>query len=237
MERLEYPEQILPLQSDTVAIWGAHVPGMVARMDALQAVLTESERVKADRLSVAGQRNALIVARGALRVLLGAYAQRDPAELEFSFSDQGKPFLDQCPVSFNVSHSGEWVVLAAGCGREVGVDIEKIRTNIDVYAVARRFFHPAEMTLIKQAGDPSAFFFQVWARKEALVKARGAAILQHIKSASIPLTENGLPDAGMAGGWHVHRLEAGTHYASALATDRPVENLPCYDFGGLRWEG
>src|SRR5689334_6968673 len=41
-------------------------------------------------------------------------------------SDQGKPFLDP-PVSFSISHSGDYTVCALCTTNRVGIDIEKIR--------------------------------------------------------------------------------------------------------------
>src|SRR5215472_2261792 len=44
------------------------------------------------------------------------------------------------PIEFNLSHSGSRALLAFTRGREVGVDIEQIRNNLDFEALARRFF-------------------------------------------------------------------------------------------------
>jgi len=178
--------------------------------------------------------------------LLGGYTGVPAKEIAFEYSENGKPHLvppassrfpagqggqDACgTISFNVSHSGEWVVLAIGRRRNIGVDVERIRREMDVMAIASRYFTPEETAQIERAADLHAAFFHFWARKEAYVKATGSALFRELSSFAIPF-EDGEKD-----GWHFRRLEAGSKYAAAVVTDKPIGNVPCYDFGGLAWD-
>merc|ERR1711874_938751 len=51
---------------------------------------------------------------------------------EFSRTEKGRPFLrnkltgELCNVDFNISHQGDWVVLAAELDAKVGIDIMKL---------------------------------------------------------------------------------------------------------------
>jgi len=74
-------------------------------------------------------------------------------------------------------------------------------------------------------------FFQLWARKEAYVKACGSTLFTELKRVSVPI-EDGIEKDG----WFFHYLEAGSKYAGAVVTDQPLATMPCYDFGGLKWE-
>ncbi|MDF7808542.1 4'-phosphopantetheinyl transferase superfamily protein [Pontiellaceae bacterium B12219] len=241
------------LGTDAVHIWGANVPEMRVRLDALSAVLNSDELAKADRFRREADRACSIVARGALRLLLAGYTGLSAAELVFGYSENGKPFLvspgwltprfasgrpqkergrqDACgTISFNISHSGDWVVLAFGRGRQVGVDIEQLNRATDVLAIAERYFAEEEIEVIRRADDPHAAFFNLWARKEAYIKACGSVLFRELTSFAVP-TDDVEKD-----GWFFQRLEAGSKYAAAVVTDKAVESMPCFDFGGMQWD-
>src|SRR5207253_323259 len=87
------------------------------------------------------------VARGVLRTLLARYAGAEPAAVRFAYGPQGKPALAEpggTSLRFNVSHSGELAYYAFAWGREVGIDVERIRPLSDDLRLAERFFSPAE---------------------------------------------------------------------------------------------
>lgn len=230
------------LGGDTIHIWSVHVPGVLDRLDALHGFLSAKEREKAARFHRDADRQSSIAARGALRVLLSSYTGTPAAEIEFQYSENGKPSLappsrqDTADgVSFNVSHSGDWVLLAFGQNRNIGVDVEKIKWKMDVKSIAARYFAPEEIALIENADDAHSMFFQLWARKEAYVKACGSALFRELGSFSVPVSGNALPDRGEKEGWIFRRLEIDSKYAAAVVTDREVASIPCYGFGGLEW--
>ena len=76
--------------------------------------------------------------------------------------------------------------------REVGVDLEKIRADRDVTALARRFFAPQEQVLIMRAGlaDRYSTFSRIWVAKEAALKARGSGLTFPLDRHRIELSED-----------------------------------------------
>ena len=58
------------------------------------------------------QAQVSILARGGLRVLLGVYEDCNPKNINFSTTNDGKPFLENSKTSFNISHSSDWIILA-----------------------------------------------------------------------------------------------------------------------------
>jgi 4'-phosphopantetheinyl transferase len=236
MESIADIRQLPDLREETIHIWGVHVPDMLDRLDALHSTLCTEEREKAARFFRESDRQSSIAARGALRVLLCGYTGLPAGEIEFNYSGNGKPHVNDSDVEFNVSHSGEWVVLAFGRNRNIGVDVEKIKREMDVRAIASRYFAQEEIALIDNAEDQHAMFFQLWARKEAYVKARGSGLFQELNRLSVPIGGGGLPEVGKMDGWIFHRLEAGSNYAAAVVTDKASASVPCYDFGGLEWD-
>ena len=229
MERIESIDALPELREDDIHIWGVHVPSVRKRLGALGGFLNETELARAARFHGEGDRETAVASRGALRVLLAGYSGAAPTDIVFRYSENGKPRAVDTGVDFNVSHSGEWIVLAIGKERQIGVDVEEIRRNVDVDSIAARYLTKEESAWIAQAEDPYAVFFQIWARKEAYVKARGSALFRELSSFTVPL-EDVEKD-----GWSFHRLEAGSKYAAAVVADRPASRIPCYDFGGLKW--
>ncbi len=226
MEIVDHIHNLPALEPESIHIWGVHVPEVQNRMARLESVLSVYERDKAARFRRDADRSSSIAARGALRILLSGYTGMPAAEIEFSYTDNGKPYIKDSDIAFNVSHSAEWVLIAIGRGRKIGVDIEKIKRTMKVEPVAERYFSPEEQSAIQAADDPCALFFELWARKEAYVKACGSTLFSELKRMSVPIEASAEKD-----GWFFHRLEAGSKYAAAVVSNKPVAQLPCYNFG------
>ena len=221
------------LGEDTIHIWGVHLPDMLDRLGVLHGLLSVREQEKAARFYRDADRQSSIAARGALRVLLSGYTGIPAAEIEFRYSENGKPHLlsrrSDVPVAFNVSHSGDWVLLAFGRNRQIGIDVEKIKREMDVQSIASRYFAPEEIALIENTADAQAMFFQLWARKEAYVKACGSALFRELGSFAVPME-------GERDGWFFQGLEIDPEYAAAVVTDKELGKVLRYGFGGLEWD-
>ncbi|MCM1541833.1 MAG: 4'-phosphopantetheinyl transferase superfamily protein [Blautia sp.] len=102
---------------------------------------------------------------------------RDVAENRYRYGNNGKPYLLDVPLQFNISHSGDYVF----CGvseREIGVDIQKIQGD-RALRLARRFFADPERRALEACGDGELrqkMFFRMWVRKEAYGKLTGEGI-------------------------------------------------------------
>jgi 4'-phosphopantetheinyl transferase len=236
METIEHIRELPELGEDAIHIWGLHVPDILDRLEILYARLCGEEQEKALRFIRDTDSQSSIAARGALRTLLYGYTGIPSNEIQFEYSGNGKPSL-ALPVegrgggnlSFNVSHSGDWVVLAIGRNRHIGVDIEMIKPEMDVASIASRYFLPEESARVQNAEDQHAAFFGIWACKEAYVKAAGSALFRELGTFVVPA------DGGEQEGWNFHRLDAGSRYAAAVVTDKPITALPCYDFSAMKW--
>lgn len=89
------------------------------------------------------------------------------------WTDKDKPFLIDHSLFFNISHSGEYVLLGID-QKNIGVDIEMHRpVRLELF---NRQFHPDEWSQIRQAKDPLEKFFQFWSIKEAAIKADGRGV-------------------------------------------------------------
>ena len=171
------------LDAGTVDVWLA---GLAAGGDGLRGLLSAEERERAARFVRAEDGSRWAHARGILRALLARYADVDPSALRFEEGAarqagvagdrerRRKPGL-----RFNLSHSGELVLIAVARDREVGVDVELPRRAVDHVAIARRVLGADAADRIEAIEDPQQrerAFLQAWVRWEAVLKCRGTGI-------------------------------------------------------------
>ena len=224
----------MPPAADQVHVWQTSLAA--SPLPDLPSVLSPDELERADRFGNPARRSAFLVARATLRGVLAHELGTDPAVLRFAIGPHGKPFLDNpsTALRFNLSHSGDIVLCAVAWGRDVGVDVERIKPDIDHTALARRFFSPLENQEL--ASLPPALqraaFFAAWTRKEALVKAWGAGLslaLSHFDVSVHPHRPAQLlgvrEGPGRGGWWSVHELAPGPGYAGAVAVEGPPGTL------------
>src|SRR5262249_21177016 len=146
---------------------------------ALEQTLSADEEQRMRRFRFDDDSKRYLVGRGSLRLLLGRYLDLPAHELRFHYTRFGKPHLAadvvQRSLQFNVSHSGELLLIAIAAGRSLGVDVEQIRADIAVGAIASHFFSTNEQAALGKLATALQVdgFFNCWTRKEAYIKAKG----------------------------------------------------------------
>lgn len=117
------------------------------------------------------QRKESLVGRIMLHKVLG---ELSAGEYTVRYNEEEKPTLI-CDKNlyFNISHSGEYVVLAVS-DEEVGCDIQEIRPYNPKVAV--RHYCENEKCLIEESENPDSVFIRFWALKESILKFTGKGI-------------------------------------------------------------
>jgi 4'-phosphopantetheinyl transferase len=223
------------LPDDALHIWRATLDGQPVAVAQCAALLSSDEQARADRFVFAPDRDRYTLARGLLRHLLAQYVGGAPAALRFAYTPHGKPFLVGLPpqqqIQFNVAHSGDIVLIAVCKARRVGVDVERARANLDYRALAPSVFAQSELATLAALADEAgrAAFFEIWACKEAFVKAIGEGLSYPLASFSVSLAATPtlhLPAAQPAD-WALHALDVGAGYAAAAVSEGPLR-LCCF---------
>lgn len=218
----------LPSPSE-VHLWRIILQAVASNEDRWQALLSADERHRANRFRFAVDRQRFSATRALLRTILGSYLACAPQELTFTYSKQEKPSLvpsrPETDLRFNVSHSGGVSLLAFTQGRDVGVDVEHIRQELDADSLAARFFSSSEQKELAgyaEAQQQQAFF-RGWTRKEAFLKANGAGLSLPLQNFDVSLAPGDLncllatrPEASEASRWSLRDVPAGEGYAAAL---------------------
>ena len=101
---------------------------------------------------------------------------------KISVNEFGKPVADNGKY-FNISHSGDYVLFVLS-DSEIGCDIEKIHyANIE--RIGKKVFCDNEMQEIISASDRQTAFFDLWTRKESLLKCIGEGFHRKAKSVDV----------------------------------------------------
>ena len=170
--------------------------------------------------------------------MLSRYLRIAPGDVELSRSEAGKPFVTkevrgQSAIMFNMSHAHGRVLIAVSKGQEVGVDLERIRSDVEVAKLSERYFTPSEHTAIMQSTQEqrATRFFRYWVAKEAVLKAQGIG-LPALSQCEILMGADGagakvLVPAGspLEHNWGVRLLSCDEGWESAVAA-RGVDWVP-----------
>ncbi len=217
------------LPAEAVDIYLASLDPQAALVEKLESTLSDDERSRARRYLRARVGRRFVVARGTLRALLGAYLNADPAALRFEYNEHDKPSLAEefrgAELCFNLSHSHDQALYAIVRGRDVGIDIERVRTDRDLQGIARRFFSPQETASLLRlpAAGRTLAFYRCWTRKEAYLKGKGGGLAFPLHAFQVSLApdeparllESRLDSAGED--WFLEELLGGPQAVAALA--------------------
>ena len=145
----------------------------------LAASLAPVEQQRWEALRLPEDRERFLRGRGALRRLLGAWRDEPPEAVPIGAGAHGKPCCTGGP-EFNLSHSGDLILLAVHQQRPVGVDVEQQRPGMAWRPIARRVLPPGEWqalealaTAAEAERQGAEAFLAAWCRLEARLKAQG----------------------------------------------------------------
>ena len=225
-----------PLEAGTIYLLRARLSALPLSFDEFIQATTPEEHARAARFLHDQDRRRHLVGRGLLRSFLAPRLGTTPTKLDIRATALGKPFIVDGP-SFNISHSGDVVLVAiAGRGR-VGADVEAIRPITDIVRLSRTTFAPDEIASILRFEDEARLrpFFRTWARKEAILKALGLGLtaLADISVSCEPDTPNALlrldrPDEAHQD-WSIRPVACGEDVEAAVAWDHPIRDIRMYD--------
>ena len=177
-----------------VALWLAGPAGPGEVPEHLWNTLSCGEKDRANRFRRAEDRALFGLTRGTLRRLLSEATGIPADKIAFAEGPHGKPRLAGTDgPHFNVSHSGCWALIGFSGSRDIGVDIEFMRAAGGELDLARSFFSAAEYRSLEGLanGMLRSSFYKIWTCKEAVLKAHGAGISEHLKDFSVELTGDG----------------------------------------------
>jgi 4'-phosphopantetheinyl transferase len=228
----ESPPKRLTIREDEAHVWLTGLNLRPSLLENLRNTLSTDELARANRFYFEKDRHHFIAARGFLRVILGRYLKLKPDSLKFIYTPHGKPEIanevDYSYLKFNLSHSHGLALYAVTIGREIGIDIERVRANLSFDKIAKRFFTTAEFEKLSSLAHEEFIegFFKLWTHKEAYIKAKGRGLSIPLnqfavtinRDQTVRIKEIGInPDEEH--GWSFHSLTPAPGYSAALAVE------------------
>jgi 4'-phosphopantetheinyl transferase len=225
--------------SHPVELWCAFCAriGEESLLSRYRALLSASEQEQAGKFHFARDGHRYLVTRALVRTTLSRYAPIDPADWRFETTRYGRPYItNEEPLAqglcFNVTHSGDLVLLAVSRQREIGIDAEDTQARSPALAIADRYFAPPEVRALRAlapAEQPQRFF-EYWTLKESYIKARGKGLSVALDQFSFEFSgaqrvelsvQPQLQDA--AARWQLWQLWIEPSYVVAVCAERPAQ--------------
>jgi 4'-phosphopantetheinyl transferase len=239
----------IALGDSDVHIWRAELDLPPASIENISDLLAEDELRRANGFFYERDRKRFVASRGLLRLILSRYSGIEPGAIQFTYSEYGKPYIDYpsgaSSLSFNLTHSGNLALFVVAWRRQIGVDLELIRSGLDIQGIINRFFAPAEIDayMTIPADERPRAFFQCWTRKEAYLKAKGVGLASPLNEFSVSLIP-GEParltqslDPAELHRWALHDLNLGTEYVATIALEKHDWKLTCFHWKNQSLQG
>jgi 4'-phosphopantetheinyl transferase len=217
------------IDHEQVHVWCTSLDDPPVPVQQLSQTLTAEERLVSARGRSQLEQQRAVASRGLLRVLLGAYLSVAPETVPLRALERGKPATEG--LDFNVAHSEELILLALARGRDIGVDIERLRSMPRALDVAARYFSPGELRALRTTPprEQQQAFLLCWTRKEAYVKARGTGIAFPLRDFDVTFDTAENPSRiatpGEAREWWSYGMRPAVGFVGALATTGRVAVL------------
>ena len=155
--------------------------------------LSDDEQIRARNFKIVEKKDQFIITRSILRILLSIAMSKSYEKINIFYEESGKPsvkdLLNGKPIGFNVSHSGNYALIAVSLSNKVGVDIELMDLHVDYKKLSKRFFSEQEYDELQKVhyDNQRDIFYRIWTQKESFVKATGHGIKFGLKNFSIIL--------------------------------------------------
>ena len=118
------------------------------------------------------------------------YLQKKVNKSDITTNQNGKPEIDD--IHFSISHSRDVIVQVFTKNQAIGVDVEFVNAKRNYQALAKRYFHHDESSLMKSLKPQKAcrLFYDLWSLKEAVCKAEGGRLWYYLSQSYLDENNN-----------------------------------------------
>lgn len=222
-----------------IDIWKLRLPLSSITLDRLRNNLNQEERGRLKLFKITALAQEFIASRGGLREILSHYTNNHPKNIDICYSKYKKPYLNNSNLNFNVSHSGNYIVYAFCESARIGIDIEKIKSDIDFLDIAKNYFTRNEyIEISKNKGAAMAItFYRCWTRKEACIKAIGQGLYYDLNKIEVTCALNAEPKVlkfedqfDDNSEWSLIEFTPDEDYIASIAIDRSIYDISIRDW-------
>lgn len=196
----------LELHTGEVHIWKLRWRELEAFWNRQKPILEKEECQKAKHYRFHEDKMRYLAGKIAVRMFLKEYSGEDKIVLRQG--KYGKLYWKAPPgqrkITFNLSHSGEWVLAIFASRQAVGIDVQEMGEISEYMEIAKNFFTEEEAAEIQETESPERFY-QYWAAREAHLKALGIGLNKGMDFFSV--RENKIIEKGkIKSGWKLYPI-------------------------------
>ncbi len=184
--------------------------------------LSSEEKLRLSSYRNEQSRTIFYSSRIAMRKLFSTYLHILPEAVNFATREHGKPYLElhnnTTKFEFNLTHSGEQILLAISTQQSVGIDIEAMRTVPNWQRVAKKVFDNNLMKRLLNTANPANEFVKLWTEFEARQKLAGMGVFG---------SHQQIPGNATIINW---QPAPGYHAALAFQTDESIPSICFFEF-------
>lgn len=231
---------LLSLDTNTVDLWYGEIlnENEDEEYQYYWSVLDESEKNQANRFKIDVLHHRYVTVHGRLRNILAQYSDQSPESIILAKTERGKPYLADNPeLSFNLSHSENFMAIAVARNCQIGVDIELYKHRDSLSAIVNKYFAVEETVYWNKQPEKLKLreFYCFWTRKEAFLKATGLGIAYGLNDCVINPEQPGyllsIPSGcGKISDWQLRDIDLGQYVCCALAMDKAITGVKLYSF-------
>lgn len=218
----------LCLNHKDVQVWRIDLDRSNNYLRYFDSILSPEERERAFRFQHRLDTERFIASHGSLRLIVSSYIGLTPSSFHFEVTDNGKPYLAGNEINFNLTHSGSMALVAVTRGRRIGIDVERINSDVEYDQIALNFFSEVENECLwaLPADLKCEAFYRCWVLKEAYVKARGDGLSLSLSEFDVQFLPGQGPrlcqvrgEPGEEGRWLLCLQDFGDGYLAAVALE------------------
>ncbi len=163
------------------------------------SLMSEERQKKINRYKDEARKKCSVAGEMLVKKHISKILNISPESIKISIDDNGKPFIKDCDIHFNISHCENMVICAFG-SESIGVDIEKIKPT--TLSVLKRFYSSSEQEYVfgfvpkdedlKLCENTEILerFYRIFTLKEAICKKSGIGIKGLKKADALPYLDH-----------------------------------------------
>ncbi len=182
---------LIELPEGDTHVWYAHPRALThdEELNLLYSVLSAEERSRYWRFFSPKVRGEFCAAHAMLRLALSRYLPILPSEWQFTYGENGRPYISwpaETGIYFNLTHTASLVACVISHEPLIGIDVENIEREIGHEAIAERIFSRKELEEFDATATSvkGHYFFTIWTLKEAFTKALGLGLSMPVQELS-----------------------------------------------------
>ncbi|MBL7684677.1 MAG: 4'-phosphopantetheinyl transferase superfamily protein [Deltaproteobacteria bacterium] len=224
MKKENHSNLLHSLSKNEVHLWFATFSEIQDSSLKIESLLSSDEKERSQKYLRIKDQVSFSLSRGFLRSVLSVYLELSPQEIQFQYSQAGKPNLSHHSkeLFFNLSHSEGALLIAVSLIPQTGVDLEFIHHPVQWDLLAKKYFSESEIQFLMNENnlDAQKSFLKLWCLREAYLKAKGTGISEIDQSFTFEISSSEIKAYGMkANEWHFKELFYEEH-VGALAVQQ-----------------